>query len=66
MKNTIYMDKYKFELKKEFRDKFNRINNKLFEYTSEVYLSNLKDRSEKNDNFELFHLLEENTAFYSF
>lgn len=60
MGNTIYMDKYEFELKKEFRDKFNRINNKLFEYTSEVYLSNLKDRSEKNDNFELFHLLEEN------
>ena len=60
MKNTIYMDKYRFELKKEFRDKFNRINNKLFEYASEVYLANLKDDSEKNDNFELFHLLEEN------
>ena len=60
MKNTIYMDKYKFELKKEFRDKFNRINNKLFEYASEVYLANLKDDSEKNDNFALFHLLEEN------
>ncbi|WP_304181157.1 hypothetical protein [Leptotrichia trevisanii] len=60
MENTIYMDKYEFELKKEFRDKFNRINNKLFEYTSEVYLANLKDDSEKNDNFELFHLLEEN------
>ncbi|BBM38083.1 hypothetical protein JCM16775_0790 [Leptotrichia hofstadii] len=60
MENTIYMDKYEFELKKEFRDKFNRINNKLFEYASEVYLANLKDDSEKNDNFELFHLLEEN------
>jgi len=54
------MDKYKFKLKKEFRDKFNRINDKLFEYASEVYLANLKDDSEKNDNFELFHLLEEN------
>ena len=47
MGNTIYMDKYEFELKKEFRDKFNRINNKLFEYASEVYLANLKDDSEK-------------------
>ena len=60
MENMIYMDKYKFELKKGFKDKFNQINNKLFEYASEVYLANLKDDSEKNDNFELFHLLEEN------
>lgn len=60
MENTIYMDKYKFELKKGFKDRFNRINNKLFEYNSEVYLTNLKNSSEKNGNFELFHLLEEN------
>ena len=40
MENTIYMDKYKFELKKGFKDRFNRINNKLFEYNSEVYLTN--------------------------
>lgn len=60
MENMIYMDKYKFELKKGFKDKFNQINNKLFEYNSEVYLTNLKNSSEKNGNFALFHLLEEN------
>jgi len=58
--NEIYMNKYDFYHKKEFDDNEKEYNKKIFEYSSQISLSEFENKISKD--FFVFHFLEENIS----